>query len=325
MPPLLVACISRSRLALAAPIRAWRLAVLLAAILLVGAGPASAQVPPPAGPKPAEPKPAEPKPAEPKPAEPKPAEPKPKTRALSSEPVVMPRLPAGEAEKARGLTLVRIDVEGNRRVTKEDILTYLRMRVGQTFAPETLTSDVRELWNSGFFDDIEVDLDKSDAGVTLRFIVRERPNISEVVFEGNSEIDTEDLSEGIEVKSNTILSHPAVRRSIQKIRDMYAERGFFLAEVKSEVIPQKNNEVLVKFTHQGARSGHASDASPSSATTASRTKSCGTLMFTGQRRLLRVRLRRSVPAGRVRARHRRDQRAVLRPRLPPGVQSARRG
>lgn len=201
-------------------------------------------VPPmaPPGPKPAELKPAEPKPADPKPTPPKP---KPVAKGDLSP---VPRLPPGEAEKARGLTIVRIDVEGNRRVTKEDILTYLRERVGQTFAPEALTSDVRELWNAGFFDDIEVDLDKSDAGVTLRFFVRERPNISEVVFEGNSEIDEEDLSEAVEVKANTILSQPAVRRSIQKIRDMYAERGFFLAEVKSEIVPQKNNEVSVKLS-----------------------------------------------------------------------------
>ncbi|MCK6538142.1 MAG: outer membrane protein assembly factor BamA [Polyangiaceae bacterium] len=246
MPLLLVARLARSRPALGAGVRAW-LAALVAALGLALSLPAGAQGAPPL-PKPAEPKPAEPKPAEPKPAEPKPAEPKPKTRAPSAELPSAPRLPPGEAEKARGLTLVRIEVEGNRRVTKEDILTYLRLRVGQTFAPEALTQDVRELWNSGFFDDIEVDLDKNDAGVTLRFVVRERPNIAEVVFDGNAEIDTDDLTEGVEVKSNTILSHPAVRRSIQKIRDMYAERGFFLAEVKSEIIPQKNNEVVVKLS-----------------------------------------------------------------------------
>ncbi|HEY6555851.1 MAG TPA: outer membrane protein assembly factor BamA [Polyangiaceae bacterium] len=159
----------------------------------------------------------------------------------------MPRLPPGEAEKARGQIIVSIDVAGNRRVSKLDVLTYLRQRVGQPFTPDTLTQDVRELWNSGFFDDIEVDLERRDDGVSLRFVVRERPSIAAVEFEGNEEIDADDLTEAIEVKANTILSQPAVRRSIQKIRDMYAEQGYFLAEVKSEVVPQKNNEVLVRF------------------------------------------------------------------------------
>lgn len=163
-------------------------------------------------------------------------------------PARAPKLPPGEADKARGIPIVRIDVTGNRRVTKTDILSYLRLRVGQPFVPDTLTQDVRELWNSGYFDDIEVDLERLDEGVVLRFLVRERPAIATVVFEGNSEIDTEDLQGAVEVKDGTILSQPSVRRSVQKIRDMYAEKGFFLADVKSEVLPQKNNEVVVRFT-----------------------------------------------------------------------------
>lgn len=166
---------------------------------------------------------------------------------LPSEPPPGARLPAGEAELARGLPLQRIQVTGNRRVTPEDVLTYIRERVGQPFKPETLTQDVRELWNSGFFDDIEVDLDRHDDGVDLRFVVRERPSIATITFEGNDEISKDDLNEGIEIKTNTILSLPAVRRTVQKIRDMYAEKGYFLSEVQNEIIPQKNNEVEIKF------------------------------------------------------------------------------
>ncbi|MEO6598393.1 MAG: POTRA domain-containing protein, partial [Polyangiaceae bacterium] len=102
----------------------------------------------------------------------------PETGELPSEPPTSAALPPGEAEMARGLPLQRIEVTGNRRVTPEDVLTYIRERTGQPFRPETLTQDVRELWNSGFFDDIEVELDRHDEGVELRFVVRERPSIS---------------------------------------------------------------------------------------------------------------------------------------------------
>jgi len=156
-------------------------------------------------------------------------------------------LPQSEAELARGLPISKIVVAGNRRITPEDVVTYLRERSGQEFSPEVLTQDVRELYGSGFFDDIEVDLERLEDGVVLRFVVRERPSVNAVTFEGNSEIEKDDLKEGVELKANTILSPPAIRRSIQKIRDMYAEKGYFLAEVESETIPQKNNEVEVKF------------------------------------------------------------------------------
>jgi len=156
-------------------------------------------------------------------------------------------LPTSEIEAARDLTIVAIDVAGNRRVTSQDILTYLHERVADAFVPERLSQDVRELWNSGFFDDVEVDLERSDAGVKLRFTVRERANVTIVEIEGNDEIDDDDIQEAIELKANTILSYPAINRSVQKIRDMYAEKGYFLSEVDSEVIPQRNNEVRVRF------------------------------------------------------------------------------
>jgi outer membrane protein insertion porin family len=152
-----------------------------------------------------------------------------------------------EAEQARGLSISEIRVAGNRRITTEDILAYLTEKKGQAFAPDSLSKDVRELWNSGFFDDIEVDLERGTSGVALRFLVRERPNVNDIEFEGNQEIDKDDLKEAIEVKQNSIISYPAIQRSVQKIRDKYAEQGYFLAEVTSEVLPQKNNEVKVRF------------------------------------------------------------------------------
>jgi outer membrane protein insertion porin family len=156
-------------------------------------------------------------------------------------------IPASEAEKAEGQPISRIDISGNRRVAKDDIVSYLREKPGNGFKVDNLASDVRALWDSGFFDDIEVDMTREDRGVILRFLVRERPNIKSIEFDGNSEIENDKLLEAIEVKANTILSVPAVRRSVQKIKDAYAEKGYFLADVDSSVEPQRDNEVIVKF------------------------------------------------------------------------------
>lgn len=162
-----------------------------------------------------------------------------------------PVVPSSEAEQARGQVIAEVIIAGNRRIAAEDVATYLSaMRVGKTFTPEGLAKDVREVWDSGFFDDLEVDLTRRDDGVHLRLLVRERPSIKSVEFSGNEKIDSEDLTEAVsvEIKTGTILSYAAIRRAIQKLRDKYAEEGYFLAEVGYEVVAQKNNEVVLKFT-----------------------------------------------------------------------------
>ena len=168
--------------------------------------------------------------------------------ALEDNPddVPMPQLPDDDLALAEGMDIERIDVTGNRRIAADDIRSYLRLE--KVFSTQLLRRDVRELWRSGFFDDIEVDLRRANGRVILRFHVRERPSISVVEFDGNEEIDDEALTEAIEVKPDTILSRPAIQRSIQKIRDMYAEQGYFLAEATSEIGAERNNEVKIKFT-----------------------------------------------------------------------------
>ena len=165
--------------------------------------------------------------------------------AAPTEPLIA--LPQTVAEQAEGLPIVALDVVGNRRVSRDDILSYLREKVGHLLKVENLTADVHAVWDSGFFEDVQVDLTTNDHGVVLRFVVRERPNIKEVTFSGNDELDNDKLNEVIEVKPNTILSVPAVRRSVQKIKDAYGEKGYFLADVAYEVKPARENEVVVAF------------------------------------------------------------------------------
>ena len=151
---------------------------------------------------------------------------------------------------ARGAPIAKVVVAGNRRVAGEDISGYLQqMRPGKSFTPEGLSKDVREMWDSGLFEDIEVDLTRRDDGVYLRILVRERPSIKALEFTGNEKIEKDDLTEAVsaELKAGNILSYAAIRRALQKLRDKYAEEGYFLAEVSYEVLPQKENQVNIKF------------------------------------------------------------------------------
>ncbi|MBW2526417.1 MAG: outer membrane protein assembly factor BamA [Deltaproteobacteria bacterium] len=161
-------------------------------------------------------------------------------------------MPPTEAERAEGERIAKVEVVGNKRVSKREIRSYLKwMRVGKAFSPDGVTRDVRELWESGYFDHIEVDLSRADDGsASLRIVVRERPSIEEITFTGNHELDEEDLTKVVagEVKVGSIINHAAIRRAIQAIRDKYAEDGYFLAEVRYEVEPQQNNQIIVKFT-----------------------------------------------------------------------------
>jgi outer membrane protein insertion porin family len=155
-----------------------------------------------------------------------------------------------DLERARGLRVARVAVAGNRRVAADELAEHVvHLRPGETFTPEGLASDVRDLWASGLVEDVEVDLTVGDDGVRLRVLVRERPTLEAVELSGNAAVSADDLREamGSELAPGAVPDHGAAGRAVQKLRDKYAEEGFYLAEVREELVPRKGNRITVRF------------------------------------------------------------------------------
>ena len=136
-----------------------------------------------------------------------------------------------------------------------------------------------------------------------------------IEFEGNDEIDNDKLNEAVEIKPNTILSVPAVRRSVQKIKDAYAEKGYFLADVDftSRAAARERGRRQVQDRRAPAGDGAAHHVHRQRARLRRRAARPDA---DRQRRLPLVRVGRALPAGRLRARRADAERPLLRQGLP---------
>src|SRR5690606_34564031 len=118
------------------------------------------------------------------------------------------------------------------RVERDDALAKSRLRVGAPCIDEEITSAAKRLWGMDFFDDLVFEAEPvGDYEVDLVITVKERPVIGEIKFEGNDDVSDEDIEKELTLKQGEILSMPKLRAQITKIRDVFAEEGYFLAEV----------------------------------------------------------------------------------------------
>ncbi len=141
-----------------------------------------------------------------------------------------------------------VRVAGNRRIETSAVLPLLSTRAGAQFDPVVVRGDIRTLWSQKFFSDIQVDVSDSVEGPIVTFIVREKPMVREVKVVGNTELDEDDLKKELEIKPFQILDPELLRRTVAKLESKYADKGFFLAEVKSRVEPAPgDNQVDVFF------------------------------------------------------------------------------
>lgn len=147
----------------------------------------------------------------------------------------------------QGRRVKEIRVEGVRRVTDDDIRATIRLRKGQPCTDDDVTRDVRAIWGLGFFDDIVVVAEPSNNEVTLTVQLRERPAIGGVEFKGNDSLEQSDIDEKVDLREGEVLSVSQVRKQVTALKDLYAEKGYFLARVDYELVKKDNHEVLVRF------------------------------------------------------------------------------
>lgn len=136
-----------------------------------------------------------------------------------------------------GQPIVDVRFQGNRRVESEAMLLELESGVGELVSARNLATDLRRLWGLGKFEDIRVEGEMTPSGVVLTYVVKERPTIRKIVVEGNSKIKLDDINEQLDLKLNAILDLGAVRANIEKVKQLYVEKGFFLAEVSYGLKP----------------------------------------------------------------------------------------
>jgi outer membrane protein insertion porin family len=147
--------------------------------------------------------------------------------------VVLYTLGVGEFLYAQdGVPLVTsATIRGQKRIELQAIEGRLTLKPNDRFTADALREQVKILYATGYFEDVQVETDPVPGGVAVTFVVREKPFITEIVFDGNEELSDDKLKEKVTIKSQTFLDQQQAKESAEKIRLAYQEDGFYNCEV----------------------------------------------------------------------------------------------
>ncbi|MFC0444689.1 outer membrane protein assembly factor BamA [Pseudidiomarina halophila] len=152
-------------------------------------------------------------------------------------------LPAYSADE---FVVEDIRVRGLQRVALGAALTYIPIRVGDSVDSENIQTSIRALYSSTHFNDIVV----RRVGDTLVFEVTERPTISAIEFDGNSDIKDEQLVQSL-TDQGIIEGEPLDLTTISSIEtgleDFYHSIGKYSAEVNVNIIKLPRNRVRLEI------------------------------------------------------------------------------
>ena len=89
---------------------------------------------------------------------------------------------------------------------------------------------------------------KTDKGISLIYTVVEKPIVRAITITGNKEIASDKLRDAIDLKTNSVFSSGLLAKSVKKIKTLYANEGYYLAEVDSSTTKSGKNGIRVTFS-----------------------------------------------------------------------------
>jgi outer membrane protein insertion porin family len=147
-----------------------------------------------------------------------------------------------------------IELRGNKRIEDAAIRGRLTLKEGDPYSAEVIRTQIRLIYEMGFFEDVRIETEPLAGGIAVTFIMREKPFITEIVFDGNQNLSDDKLKEKITIRSQSFLDQQQAKESAERIRLAYQEDGYYNAQVIPIILSlEEDRKRLTFFVKEGDR------------------------------------------------------------------------
>ena len=144
-----------------------------------------------------------------------------------------------------------IQIEGTNRIENNTILSYMTLKIGDDFSSVEVNRSLKTLFSTGFFSDVKL----VKQGTTLLVQVVENPIINRIAFEGNDQLDDDQLQAEVTLRPRVVYTRAKVKQDVERILQLYRRSGLFTVAVEPKVIFLDQNRLdLVFEVNEGVKS-----------------------------------------------------------------------
>ncbi|HNV00216.1 MAG: outer membrane protein assembly factor BamA [Verrucomicrobia bacterium] len=137
-----------------------------------------------------------------------------------------------QAQEAPRVSSIEIKHVGPPAASDGLIRAQIRVKEGDTYKPGSVADDVNSLWRTGYFYNIRVIEEPSDAGLKLIYLVQGNPTLTQINFNGNRRLSEGKLRKKLTSKVGEPLNERKLFADTQEILKRYQKAGLQKTEVK---------------------------------------------------------------------------------------------
>jgi len=155
-----------------------------------------------------------------------------------------------------------VDIQGNRRLRKDDILYYVQTRAGDTYNSDQVARDLQAILALGFFDKVGTRVYTEEAprgGLRVIFEVHELPIIRDIQFEGLKSVAESDVlktfrERRVGISKEAILDPVKLKNAERVLKELLSAKGHPNAVVTGSVEEVSRTSSAITFVvNEGAR------------------------------------------------------------------------
>jgi len=151
--------------------------------------------------------------------------------------------------EAVGPKVDSVAVEGNHRIARQSIVNTAAIPLHTAIGFRDLQRAIKALYGTSQFADVQILREVGpDSAEILVITVKERPLLVRATVRGVDKLSEGSVRDRIELPIGRPLDYGMVVRAVQRIDSLYQSEGYYLAQVKPEIIPQDSEHVRVDFT-----------------------------------------------------------------------------
>jgi outer membrane protein insertion porin family len=151
--------------------------------------------------------------------------------------------PSATSTNTKIPTKKTVTVKGNKTISSDTIITNSQLSNITNLNEFSFKRAKQNILNSGIYKNVNIELNKTDDSITI--FVEENPEITDIIFKGNTTYTKAYLDDKIKSKPKSPLNLNNLRHDLDVIKNLYKKDGFFEAKIFNIQKPENKNGPLI--------------------------------------------------------------------------------
>ena len=146
-------------------------------------------------------------------------------------------------------SITNVDVEGVSSADTFLVINSSGLVIGDILSAGKVQDAIKGVYTLGLFSDVQIDAAPSRGGVKITIVVTEFPKLRALKITGNHKIKRKKIQENLTLFEGRLASQEAIKNNVEKIKTMYSEKGYLLAnvDVKKTAVENEPDKIDLEF------------------------------------------------------------------------------